>query len=238
VLSLLPVAILAGGRATRLRPLTEHVPKSLLSVAGRPFIFHQLEMLRNQGVKRVVVCVGHLGEQVRAAVGDGATPGLTLSYSFDGDELLGTGGALKQALPLLGDEFFVLNGDSYLPCSLAAVQQAYQIAHHPALMTVLCNDNQWDRSNVLFRDGALLAYDKRAPRADMRHIDFGLSILSRAVFARYREARVIDLADILQDLSRSGQLAGFEVTERFYEIGSLQGLKDAEDFLSHRQSGA
>jgi NDP-sugar pyrophosphorylase family protein len=238
VLSLLPVAILAGGLATRLGPLTARVPKSLLSVAGRPFVFHQLEMLRNQGVERVVLCVGHLGEQIQAAVGDGATPGLTVGYSFDGDELLGTGGALKQALPLVGNEFFVLNGDSYLPCSLAAVQRAYQIAHRPALMTVLRNDNRWDRSNVLFRDGALLAYDKHAPRADMRHIDFGLSVLSRSAFAQYLGARIIDLADILRDLSRSGQLAAYEVTERFYEVGSLQGLKDAEEFLSHRPGSA
>jgi NDP-sugar pyrophosphorylase family protein len=234
VLNLLPVAILAGGLATRLRPLTTRVPKSLLTVAGRPFIFHQLEMLRSQGVERVVLCVGHLGEQVRATVGDAAIPGLTVSYSFDGEELLGTGGALKLALPLLGDEFFVLNGDSYLPCSLAATQRAFRAARRPALMTVLHNDNRWDRSNVLYRDGELLAYDKRTPREDMRHIDYGLAVLSQAVFAPYRAMRVLDLADILRDLSRSGQLAAFEVSERFYEIGSLEGLRDAELFLSQR----
>lgn len=234
MLSLLPVAILAGGLATRLQPLTARVPKSLLTVAGRPFIFHQLEMLRSQGVERVVLCVGHLGEQVRATVGDGPVPGLTVSYSFDGEELLGTGGALKQALPMLGDEFFVLNGDSYLPCSLAATQHAYRAARRPALMTVMRNDNRWDRSNVLYRDGELLAYDKHAPREDMRHIDYGLAVLSQSVFAHYRAARVLDLADILHELSRSGQLAAFEVGERFYEIGSLEGLRDAELFLSNR----
>lgn len=238
MLSPLPVAILAGGLATRLRPLTTHVPKSLLTVAGRPFVFHQLEMLRSQGVERVVLCVGHLGEQVRATVGDGAVPGLTVSYSFDGEELLGTGGALKQALPLLGDEFFVLNGDSYLPCSLAAIQRAYRAARRPALMTVLRNDNRWDRSNVLYRDGEPLAYDKRSPREGMRHIDYGLAVLSQAVFAPYRAARILDLADLLRDLSCSGQLAAFEVSERFYEIGSLEGLRDAELFLSHRQGYA
>lgn len=238
MLSRLPVAILAGGLATRLLPLTERVPKSLLTVAGRPFICHQLDLLRSQGVERVVLCVGHLGEQIRSTVDEHATSGLTLSYSFDGDELLGTGGALKQALPLLGDDFFVLNGDSYLPCSLGAIQRAYQLAHRPALMTVLRNDNQWDRSNVLLRDGELLLYDKHAPRADMHHIDFGLSVLSPMVFAPHRETRVIDLADILRDLSRIGQLAAFEVTERFYEIGSLRGLRDTEEFLSHRQVSA
>jgi len=235
---MLPVAILAGGLATRLRPLTDRVPKSLLAIAGRPFIFHQLEMLRSQGVARVVLCVGHLGERIMAAVSARPTPALAISYSFDGSALLGTGGALKQALPLLGDEFFVLNGDSYLPCSLARVQAAYRAARRPALMTVLRNDNRWDRSNVLFRDGELLAYDKKAPRADMCHIDFGLSVLSHGVFSSYRGSSVIDLADIFRDLARRRQLAALEVAQRFYEIGSLQGLKDTEEFLSRKLGGA
>jgi NDP-sugar pyrophosphorylase family protein len=148
---MLPVAILAGGLATRLRPMTDRVPKSLLSIAGRPFIFHQLELLKNQGIDRVVLCVGHLGDQVKAAVGDGRALGLAIDYSFDGGELLGTGGALKRALSLLGDKFFVLHGDSYLPCSFAPIQSAYEAARRPALMTVLRNDNHWDKSNVLFR---------------------------------------------------------------------------------------
>lgn len=231
---MLPVAILAGGLATRLQPLTDRLPKSLLEVAGRPFLFHQLDLLRKQGVDRVVLCVAHLGEQIRAAVSAAPPPGLTVSYSFDGRKLLGTGGALKRALPLLGEEFFVLNGDSYLPCSLARIHSAYRAARRPALMTALRNDNRWDKSNVLFRNGELLAYDKHAPRPDMSHIDFGLSILSRTVFTNYREARAIDLADIFRDLSLSGQLAGFEVSERFYEIGSPQGLRDTEEFLSRR----
>jgi len=154
------VAILAGGLATRLRPMTDRIPKSLLSIAGRPFIFHQLDLLRSQGVDRVVLCVGHLGDQIRAAVGDGRSLGLAIDYSFDGAELLGTGGALKQALPLLGDEFFVLNGDSYLPCSFAPIQSAYEAAQRPALMTVLRNDNRWDKSNVLIINGELIEYDK------------------------------------------------------------------------------
>ena len=231
---MLPVAILAGGLATRLHPLTEHVPKSLVQVAGRPFIFHQLDLLRLQGVERVVLCVAHLGGQIREMVGTGASLGLAISYSFDGTELLGTGGALKRALPLLGEEFFVLYGDSYLRCSLGAVQSAYQAARRPALMTVLRNDNRWGKSNALFRNGELLAFDKRSPRAGMAHIDFGLSVVSRGVFARYGAAGVIDLSDVFRDLSLSGQLAALEVSERFYEIGSPQGLQESERFLSHR----
>ena len=231
---MLPVAILAGGLATRLRPLTDELPKSLLQVAGRPFIFHQLDLLRHQGVERVVLCIAHMGEQIRAAVGSGATSGLAVSYSFDGGKLLGTGGALKRALPLLGDEFFVMNGDSYLRCSMAAIQSAYEAARQPALMTLLRNDNRWDKSNVLFENGKLLVYDKHTPRADMCHIDFGLSVVSRGVFATCAEATVIDLADILRHLSLNGQVAALEVEERFYEIGSRQGLRETEEFLLHR----
>src|ERR1700692_3166353 len=227
---MLPVAILAGGLASRLRPMTDRVPKALLSIAGRPFIFHQLGLLKNQGIDRVVLCVGHLGEQVKALVGDGRDFGLVIQYSFDGNELLGTGGALKKSLPLLGDYFFVLNGDSYLPCSFARIQSAYEAARRPALMTVLRNGNRWDKSNVLFKNGDLIEYDKKSPRPDMSHIDFGLSVLSRDVFSRYTESKVIDLADICRDLSKNGQLAAIEVSERFYEIGSPQGIRDTEAY--------
>ena len=231
---MLPVAILAGGLATRLRPLTDHVPKALLRIAGRPFIFHQLELLKSQGVDRVVLCVGYLGEQLEAVIGDGGTLGLAIRYSFDGQELLGTGGALKQALPLLGDSFFVLNGDSYLPCSFAQVQSAYEASRRPALMTVLRNNNRWDRSNVVFRNGELIDYDKNSRRPDMSYIDFGLSVFSHGVFSTYGQSKVIDLADICRELLSDGQLAAVEVSERFYEIGSPRGIRDTERFLSRQ----
>ncbi len=237
-MSLLPLALLAGGLATRLRPLTDRVPKALLPVAGRPFIFHQLELLQRQGIEHVVLCLAHRGDQIRAAVSGLVLPGLRLSYSFDGETLRGTGGALRAALPLLGEEFFVLNGDSYLPCSLQQIQAAYRAAQRPALMTVMRNDDRWDRSNVLMRGGRLLRYDKRAPQPGMSHIDFGLSVLSRAVLAPYAAAEVLDLADVLHALSLQGELAAFEVRGRFYEIGSLRGLKDTEEFLLREMNGA
>jgi N-acetyl-alpha-D-muramate 1-phosphate uridylyltransferase len=229
---MLPVAILAGGLATRLLPVTEHLPKSLVPVAGRPFIFHQLDLLRRQGIRRVVLCLGHLGAQIQAALRSGVAAGLEISYSFDGAQPLGTGGALRCALPLLGEHFFVLYGDSYLPCPLVAVESAYRSAHRPALMTVLRNQGRWGTSNVLLKAGQLLAYDKRVPRPGMEHIDFGLSVLARGVLAHYAEGAVLDLADVLQQLSLDGELAAFEVGERFYEIGSREGLRDAEEFLA------
>ena len=230
----LPVAILAGGLAARLRPITETIPKSLVEVAGRPFIFHQLEWLREQGVRRVVLCVGFLGEQIRDTVGDARRFGLAVDYSFDGDQLLGTGGALKKALPELGQDFFVLYGDSYLRCSLADVESAFRAAGMPALMTVMRNVGQWDRSNVLFQEERLVRYDKRNPSPEMRHIDYGLSVVRSNIFESYGDDEQIDLAEIFMALSERKELAGFEVRERFYEIGSQAGLKETEEFLAEK----
>jgi len=229
-----PVAILAGGLATRLRPVTQNIPKALIEVAGKPFIHHQLDYLARQGIANVVLCVGYKGEQIESAIGDGREFGLTVNYSHDGPMLLGTGGALKQALPKLGGRFFVLYGDSYLPCDFHAVQQAFLKRSKPALVTVLRNENRWDKSNVLFGDGHVVEYNKRAPRPGMTYIDYGLGILSAAVLETYPENRAFDLADVYHELSISGRLAGFEVSvnERFYEIGSPQGLREAEAYFS------
>ena len=228
---MLPVAILAGGLATRLRPLTERVPKALLEIAGRPFVFHQLDLLRTQGIEHVVFCVGYLGEQVQSIVGDGRSFGLRVEYSFDGEVLLGTGGALRHALPLLGERFLVLYGDSYLPCDFRAVQSAFEASGEPALMTVLRNDNRWDKSNVVFREGRIVEYNKHSPRPEMAYIDYGLGILTAAVFSDFGNEKSFDLADLYRRLSLRGELAGYEVKQRFYEIGSPQGIREAEEFL-------
>lgn len=230
----LPMAILAGGVATRLRPITETIPKALVKVAGRPFIEWQLEWLRKEGVERVVLCVGHLGEQIESAVGDGHAFGLTVQYSFDGPVLLGTGGALRRALPLLGERFFTLYGDSYPPCDFRAVQRAFLQSGKQALMTVLLNEDQWDKSNVSFRDGRIVEYNKNAPRPEMTYIDYGLGILTAVALESYPKDRAFDLSDVYHELSLPGRLAGFEVSERFYEIGSPKGLKETEAYFSTR----
>jgi len=228
---MLPVAILAGGLATRLRPITETIPKALVDVAGKPFIDRQLDYLHGQGVRRVVLCIGYLGEMIEAVVGNGARFGLEVTYAPDGPSLLGTGGALKKALPMLGDQFFVLYGDSFLPVDFHAVEQAYFASGLDALMTVLKNGDQWDKSNVLFSNGKLLEYNKRAPRPGMTYIDYGLGVVSAGVLDAYPAALPFDLADVYQALSMQGQLAGLEVHERFYEIGSHRGLKETEAYF-------
>jgi NDP-sugar pyrophosphorylase family protein len=229
---MLPVAILAGGLATRLRPITKKIPKALIEVAGRPFIAWQLEYLRKQGATGVVICVGFLGEQISACVGDGREYGLQVSYSFDGPRLLGTGGALRQALGLLGSAFFVLYGDSYLPIDFHAVELDFVRQAKPAMMTVLKNEGRWDKSNVLYRDGRLIEYNKQAPRPDMAYDDYGLGVLSASVFANRGDGESFDLADVYRLLSLAGALGGFEVFQRFYEIGSHEGLKETAAFLA------
>ena len=228
---MLPVAILAGGMATRLRPITETIPKSLVDVAGKPFILHQLDYLRRQGLTRVVLCLGHLGEQVEDVVGDGAAYGLEVLYSWDGPRLLGTGGAIKQALPQLGQQFFVVYGDSYLPVDFQAVERDFLCSGKPALMTVLRNADRWDKSNVEFDNGKIVEYNKGSPRHEMDHIDYGLGVLSSAVLANMPPNEPFDLADVYNDLSLRGELAGHEVFERFYEIGSHKGLNETIQFF-------
>ncbi len=221
-----PVAILAGGLATRLRPITSSIPKAMVDVAGRPFIAWQLDYLRQQKVTHVTLCLGYLGEQIEAFVGDGTGFGLHVDYSFDGPKLLGTAGALKQALPKLGDAFFVFYGDSYLPIDFQQVAMNFQLQNKPALMTILKNNNQWDKSNVLFRDGVLLEYNKHHPRDEMAYVDYGLGVMSASVLASYSNKEAFDLADVYHQLSITSDLAGHEVFERFYEIGSHEGLRE------------
>jgi MurNAc alpha-1-phosphate uridylyltransferase len=230
-----PVAILAGGLATRLHPITETMPKALVDVAGKPFIVRQLSYLREQGINNVVLCIGYLGHMVREVVGSGESFGLEVSYSEDGPNLLGTGGALARAIPFLDDDFFVLYGDSFLPLDFHAVQEAYQMSKKPALMTVLQNRNQWDMSNVLFRAGELVEYNKREPRQEMSYIDYGLSIVSASVLKTYPFGQPFDLADLYHALSLKAQLAGYEVQQRFYEIGTHSGLKETEEYFLNKE---
>ena len=231
-----PVAILAGGIATRMRPHTDSLPKALLPVAGEPFIAHQLARLREQQITNVVLCVGHLGEQIREFVGDGNRWQIRVSYSFDRPTLLGTGGALRRALPLLGDAFFVLYGDSYLRCDFAAVAQTFATSNRAGLMTVYRNDNALEPSNVHFEHGEVVKYDKQSPSGFMRHIDYGLSVLSAQVLASYPEGERFDLSRVHQELITARQLAGFEVCERFFEIGSPAGLRETELLLTRSKA--
>lgn len=227
----IPVAILAGGLATRLRPITEKIPKSLVPVAGKPFLAHQLELLRSRGIRHAVLCIGYLGEMIRRDFGDGSAYGVKLDYSFDGPKLLGTGGAIKRALPMLGQEFFVLYGDSYLPIEYRPIAEFFRRSGKLGLMTVYRNEGLYDTSNVVFSDGEIKVYDKKNRSPEMRHIDYGLSLFKASVFDSYSAEKPFDLAEVMGKLVREKQLAGYEVRERFYEMGSPAGLNELEILL-------
>jgi NDP-sugar pyrophosphorylase family protein len=228
------VAILAGGFATRLRPITEKIPKSLISVAVKPFLAHQLKLLRAHGIRRIVLCVGYLGDMIQRDFGDGSQFGVRLDYAFDGPKLLGTGGAIKHALPSLGENFFVLYGDSYLPIEYRPVAEFFQSSGKLGCMTVYRNEGRYDMSNVVFRNGQIAVYDKKNHTPEMQYIDYGLSMFKNTAFDSFPADKPFDLAEVMGKLVREKQLAGYEVHERFYEIGSLAGLAELETLLKSK----
>ncbi len=229
---LYPVVILAGGLATRLRPVTEKIPKALVDIAGQPFIAHQLKLLNSHGIRRVIISAWYKGEMIRDFVGDGARFGVDVQYVFDGEAPLGTGGAIRKSLSLLDGPFFVLYGDSYLPCNYAGIQSHFDRHGQPGLMTIYHNQGQWDASNVETAAGQIIRYDKKVHTPRMEFIDYGLGLFHPAVFKLLPEGRPADLAEIYQDLISKRQLLAYEVKQRFYEIGSFEGLAELNELLS------
>ena len=227
----LTVAILAGGMATRLRPITEKIPKLLVEVAGEPFFSHQIRLLKSAGLTRIVLCVGYLGDMIVQQYGDGSAWGVTIDYAFDGPTLLGTGGALIAALPKLGEAFFVLYGDSYLPVDYRAVGDFFLRSGRLGLMTVFENHGRYDASNVWFENGEINRYDKKDKVPQMHHIDYGLGVFRASAFDGFPRDAVVDLAEVQKSLLARHQLAGCEIKERFYEIGSHEGLKELDLLL-------
>lgn len=229
----LQTVILAGGRGTRIRTLAAGRAKALLPVAGKPFLDRQFELLTTGGVRDVLLCVGHLGDQIREHVGDGSRFGLRVEYSWDDpDLLLGTGGALVRAMPLLHDRFAVMYGDSYLPIDYRAFAAAFTLCGRPAMMSVYRNRGRWDASNVRVEGGRVAVYDKRAPADQVDCIDYGITAFERSVIEAEAARPVpFDLSEVLRRLVTEGSLAAWEAPVRFYEIGKPEGLADLERHL-------
>ena len=234
----LPVAILAGGLATRLRPITSTIPKALVAIDGTPFAELQADLLAGQRVSRVVWLVGYRGEQIESTLGDGSRWAMQFEFQYDGPKLLGTGGAIKRALPRLGDAFFVMYGDSYLECDFQAVETAFRKSGRAALMSVFRNDGQFDASNIEFTDGQIVRYDKRTLTPAMHHIDYGLGAFTARAFETYPDGGAFDLATVYQDLLARGEVAAFEVDSRFYEIGSPEGAAETERHIRETRRSA
>jgi N-acetyl-alpha-D-muramate 1-phosphate uridylyltransferase len=225
-----PICILAGGLGTRLGSTVRDTPKPLLDVAGQPFLLHQLRLLGEHGARRVVLCVGYLGELIEERIGQERF-GIEITYSYDGPSPIGTLGAVRKAAEMLGHHFLVLYGDTYLRIDYRQATAAWLSSDLPAMMTVLHNGGRWDTSNVVFDGERVVVYDKRAPRPNMSWIDYGLGGLRSAALEVIHE-QVDDLAELYHLLARRGELFGFAASERFYEIGTPDALRETTAFLA------
>jgi NDP-sugar pyrophosphorylase family protein len=232
---MLPVVILAGGLATRLYPKTLKIPKSLIEINGFPFIHHQLLLLKEKGVTQVMLCVGNFGTLIEKYIGDGSRFGLMVHYSYDGDVLLGTGGAVKKATAILPDVFMVQYGDSYLDIDFEPIVQRFYARNLPILMTVFRNRNSFDTSNVILQEGRILTYDKKNRNPAMEYIDYGLLIVRKTIFEEYPPDAAFDLSLVLSQSVAAGQVTPYEVKQRFYEIGSDEGIRETADYIRNRR---
>jgi NDP-sugar pyrophosphorylase family protein len=228
---MMSLAILAGGYATRLGAITKNLPKCLIEINGKPFVDWQLDLLVKNGFSEFVFCISYKSEEVQKYLGDGRDRGIRIQYSHDGETQLGTGGALQKAIPLLGETFGVLYGDSYLPIDYSSVEQEFQNSSNPALMTVYENKDQFDSSNVEYVNGRLVNYRKGVNDRQMHHIDYGLTYFRMSAFQPWSNQSTFDLSEVCHDLATDGHLSGFEVFERFYEIGSVQGIQEFSEYL-------
>jgi NDP-sugar pyrophosphorylase family protein len=228
---MLPLAILAGGYASRLGSLTKDFPKCLIEINGRPFIDWQLDLLTKNGYSDFIFCVSYKSNLVQEYLGDGSDKGINIQYSLDGETQLGTGGAIQKALPRLGKAFGVIYGDSYLPIDYSVVEQDFMSLKSNALMTVYKNQNHFDASNVEFREGKLIDYQKGSDNKNMHYIDYGITFFREDVFRPWMGQSAFDLSLVCHQLAKSGQLDGFEVFERFYEIGSVRGIEEFSQYI-------
>ncbi len=225
------MVILSGGLATRMRPLTLKLPKSMLQIKGRPFLEYQLELLKEYEIKDILLCVGYKGELIKDHFGDGRKFGVNLSYSFDGDKLLGTAGALKKAYKLLGENFFLMYGDSFLPYDYQKIEESFKRSNKLSLMVAYKNQNRFDKSNILISEGLIKLYDKTLRGENLEYVDAGLSILKKEVLNLVPEEEPYDLEELYRTLISEEEMTAFEVKQRFYQIGSFEGLEEFKNLV-------
>lgn len=230
--------ILAGGLATRLYPITENMPKSMMIINGRPFLEYQLDLLRKNDIDDIVLCVGHLSGQIKNFFKNGEDFGVRIRYSEESDRLLGTAGALKNAEKLFDDEFFVMYGDSYLPIDFMSIMNFFKDNNKLAVMTVYKNFDKYDKSNIVIERGLIKEYDKNIKTKDMIYIDYGLSILKKSVLQFIPIGESYSLEDMFRKLIIDKKLFAFEVDQRFYEIGSFNGIKEFKQYISSSRGDA
>jgi NDP-sugar pyrophosphorylase family protein len=224
------VAILTGGLATRLGDLTRNKPKSMLKIRGKTFLEYQLELLKRAEIKNIVLCIGHMGEQIERHFGNGRNYGVNIEYSLE-DKLLGTAGALKKAEALLNEVFFTMYGDSYLFLDFPAAMRYFKSQNKLALMTVYRNYDRYARSNTVVEGNSVKNFSKKERTGGMVYIEYGANIFNKEALRMIPENQFYSLDDVFHRLVEMDELLAFEVKERFYEIGSPQGVKEFEEYI-------
>ena len=230
------IVMLAGGLGTRLGKRYEKTPKSMIRILGRPFLQHQIELLKERGIRRILLCTGHLGEQIKAYFGNGEKFGVNIQYSEEGEKLMGTGGALKKAESFINENFFLMWGDSYLLLDYMNIWNAYFKSGCVGLMVVYNNYNQRVKSNVIVKDGKIVLYDKWKSYPDMVYIDNGVSVFNKVILKEIPPDNVFAIEKVFKKWSLEGKLAAYETEQSFYEIGSIPGLREFEALVSRQNS--
>lgn len=226
------IVIIAGGLATKLEGLSINTPKSMIRVGDKPFLQYQIELLKKSNVKNIVLCIGHLGNQIKEYFGSGGRFNVEIKYSEDGEKLLGTGGALKKAESLLEDNFMLMWGDSYLLLDYKNIWDTFLGNNNKeGLMVVYKNYNKRVPSNVIIKDGVVKLYDKQNLTPEMIYVDGGLSILRKSVLSRIPAEKPFAVETIFNQLSLERNLLAYETQQCFYEIGSVAGLKEFENLI-------
>ena len=227
------VVILAGGLARRLGSLTKEKPKSLILINNIPFIIHQLDYLKKQGIQKIHLCLGHFSDQILELLSKYSNLDLEISYSIDGDKQLGTGGAIKKALSFCEDNFFIQYGDTFLPINYIKVYEYFKaLPNRQSIMCIYKNNNLYDNSNIIYQKNKIFKYDKNNFNEQMNYIDYGLSFIVKKDLLKYLNKDIIDLSEIYIKLIKEKMMMPYEVTQRFYEIGKIEGIKDTEYYLN------
>lgn len=234
------VVVLLGGLGTRLNKLEPNIPKAMVDIYGKPFFYYQLQLMKWRGFRNFIFCIGHKGDTIKAYFRNGHRFGVSIRYSYDGEKLLGTAGALRKAFPFLKKDFIVIYGDSYIDVDYSElVYTYYKIKtkeNKKGLLAIFKNENRYDKSNIVFKNNGLLKYDKKNISLDMKYIDYGISILDKSIIEKIPKAKYVDLASVYHNLVDKGLMAGFEVKNRFYEIGRPSSLNEFKKFIQHRMS--
>ena len=233
----LQVVVLMGGLGTRLKEYTKETPKPLVDVGGKPFFDYELMLLKHYGFRRFLFLTGYREDMIRRHYGDGSDLGISISYCSDGEELLGTGGAVRRAWDLLEDDFIVVYSDSFMDIDYEETVFRYLKGKEEgkrALMTVLRNNNRFDKSNVVLKDGEILLYDKKNMTGEMEYIDYGVCVYEKSLFEDYEYGVKFDIADLQNRLSLEEKLAAHVVNKRFYEIGSPAALAEFREYITER----